>query len=390
VADKTFFCFWGGLTTIGGNIVEIGYGDARVFTDFGRAYNPANPAGMPDGLIEHIQSLSGPVGVFISHLHLDHMGAIDALPASVPVYMTKGSALLHQALNEPPHHGDIRGVAYKTPVSVGGIDVTFYETDHDVYGAAAIYVQTPDLKLAHSGDIRMHGANPQINEAWCTAMRDAQLDYLLMEGTSFWPPVPEGEESNDNKITQIAESEVPNAVEAILRKHTGIAFVNWYPRNIDRIIGLAQAAQKAGRTLVLEPSAAQIASRIVPDLKYVNDAQGLSPEKLLMQNSYANFASIDGYDNADAVYIHSNGVPLGPFDPAFGEMLTRLEEKGIAFAQVSSSGHAPPADILALIDKIKPKVLMPWHSTTPTQMIPVDPNQQVVIPQLGVDYHAAI
>jgi len=39
---KTKMRFLSGLNTIGGNIVEICYGNDRIIFDFGRAYNPAD------------------------------------------------------------------------------------------------------------------------------------------------------------------------------------------------------------------------------------------------------------------------------------------------------------------------------------------------------------
>ncbi len=124
--------FWGGLRTIGGTVVTVEYKDSRVIFDFGMTYNPAS--NIFDGqikrrthgmvrdnlrlkLIPPIDGLysaeslgdyqpklipaeesSQKTAVIISHLHLDHIGAMGLIAPSIPVYLTKESHELYRAL----------------------------------------------------------------------------------------------------------------------------------------------------------------------------------------------------------------------------------------------------------------------------------------------------
>ena len=134
---KTRFKFWSGLDTIGGNIAEITYGKDRIIFDFGLVYNPANSMldakGRPtdthvldllklqsipaiDGIYSEKDLSAGPnylretplaeeqsdfqTAVFISHLHLDHMGAMDTIAPAIPVYMTEASNRLFRTLEK--------------------------------------------------------------------------------------------------------------------------------------------------------------------------------------------------------------------------------------------------------------------------------------------------
>jgi ribonuclease J len=427
---KTTFRFWGGLTTIGGNIVEIRHGDDRVIFDFGRAYNPADVLldkaqgregrrvadmlrlgmippidgiynrddlkNMPDLLCaeEWTGQRKGTTAVFISHKHLDHMGAIDTLAWRIPVYMSSEGAALHEALMEIGE-GPIRGVfpfSYEVPIQIGAIKVTGYAIDHDVHGASAILVETPDLRIAHSGDIRMRGHRPGLNRSWIKKMREKKLDYLLMEGTSFWPP--RDEESNDNRLVQLPEPDVSEAIAEKLAAASGVGFFNFYHRNLSRMKNLMDAAKNAGRTIVFEPPTARLAARFFSGAAYrrvlgesitvkeIND----NPSAFFVQNTLPNVFSLIDYNPAGSVYIHTNGIPLGPFDPAFGSMVSLLGGLGIEFAIVSSSGHGDTEEILQIIDGIKPKTLMPWHSTTPGEMIPLNARQKVIMPEYGKWY----
>ena len=434
--------FWSGLDTIGGNIVEICYGNDRVIFDFGRAYDPADTllakAKGRDGRrvadmlrLKMIPAMDGiysredlaadtlalvaaedsdkNTAVFISHLHLDHMGAIDVLSPKIPVYMSADGAALYQALTaigEGPFCHTVRGFAYEEPVRIGDIAVTGYATDHDVFGSCALLVETPDKRIAFSGDIRMHGRRPELNRHWIAAMRAKTPDYLLMEGTAFWPP--KSTDSEDNKFVQLEEGVVAAVIGEKIAAAEGVAFFNFYHRNLERMEGLMTAAKAAGRHIVFEPATAYLASVFFPSasfkilkteenapwaqdlyLRYPQVTVGEineNPRGYFVQNSFDHIFTLIDYVPAGSVYIHTNGVPLGAFDPAFGSMQAFLKTLGIAFETVTSSGHGDVTAILDIVDGIKPKVLMPWHSTTPQQMVPLDPMQTVVLPEIAKWY----
>ena len=428
---KTTFRFWSGLNTIGGNIAEIRYGDDRVIFDFGRAYNPAdtlltNAQGREGrkvadmlrlGMIPAIDGLYAkadltPVqgcklipaedwaaagkntAVFISHLHLDHMGAIDTIAPGVSVYMSAEGAALYEALmdiGEGPFRRGVKSFDYEKPVQIGGITVTGYAIDHDVHGASAILVETPDMSIAHSGDIRMRGQRPELNHSWIKTMHDKNVDYLFMEGTAFWPP--RDDSGVDNKLQQYKESEVAGEIGRVLLGAGGVGFFNFYHRNLERIDNLIKAAHSAGREIVFEPLTAKLVAQLMPAAKYYVLGENITvtqinqnPKGYFVQNTMGNIFSLMDYEPAGSVYIHTNGIPLGPFDPAFNSMVSFLGALGIEFFTVPSAGHGDMDDILQIVDGIKPKTLVPWHSPAPDQMIPLDSGQQVMIPQLGIWY----
>lgn len=413
MAAKTTFCVHSGLNTIGGNIAEIRYQNDRVIFDFGRAYNPADTllsqangregSKVSDmlrlGMIPAVVGLydndwAGCTAVFISHLHLDHMGAIDTVHPDVPIYMSRESMELYHALmdiGEGPFRQNILPFDYHEPVHIGDIAVTGYPIDHDVLGASALLVETPDLRIAHSGDIRMRGQRPELNQQWIDKMREISVDYLFMEGTSFWPVRDDG--SVDNKFVQYKEAETPHVVSDRLKSVSGVCFFNFYHRNIDRMANMMLAAELSGRTIVLEAATAKLAANFLPDAHYeiINDTITLSqinhnPGAYFVQSTLQGIFSLIDYDVTDSAYIHTNGVPLGAFDPAFGSVLSFLDVLGIVFHSVPSSGHGDKEEILTIIDGIKPKTLVPWHSTSPDTMIPRDPSQKVLLPQKGVWY----
>ncbi|MCL2188176.1 MAG: MBL fold metallo-hydrolase [Defluviitaleaceae bacterium] len=426
---NTKFQFHSGLNTIGGNIAEVRYGDARVLFDFGRAYNPADTllsnaqgregrkvadmlrlgmipkidgiyskddlAQVPDCTLVSAEEWAQKHGentvVFISHLHLDHMGAIDVLAPNIPVYMSTEGAALYEALvklGEPPFCKNIKAFDYEKPLNIGEITVTGYAIDHDVHGASTILVETPDTKIAHSGDIRMRGQRQCLNRNWISAMREKQVDYLFMEGTAFWPP--RDDDAVDNKLVQHLEGDVPDVIGKILNEAEGVVFFNFYHRNLERMENLRKAADIARRRIVLEGTTATLAHRFFPNEKYdvlhetVTLAQvNQNPKGYFVQNSLPNIFSLLDYIPQGSAYIHTNGIPLGPFDPAFNSMLAFLKTLGIAFHTVPSAGHGNQEEILEIIDGIQPKTLVPWHSPAPGEMKPLNLEQKILLPELG-------
>jgi len=325
------------------------------------------------------------------------MGAIDVISPDVPVYMSRDGRTLYGELmkiGEGPFRPleQVQAFDYEVPVSIGEIKVTGYKTDHDVHGSSAIFVETPDTKLAFSGDIRMHGQNPELNHSWMKAMKEQNLDFLLMEGTTFWPP--RDNESFDNKIVQIPEGEIASVVAQKLKDAKGVAFFNFYNRNLERMENLMKAAKEAGRKIVFEPDTAHLARVFFPNSEFlILNQDGINPalinknpDKYFVQNSFDNIFELIDYKADGSIYIHTNGTPLGAFDPSYSAMQSFLSSLGIAHFLASSAGHGDSDAILAIIDAIEPKTLIPWHSMSPQNMIPLNKEQKVILPELDKWY----
>lgn len=433
---KTTIKFWGGLRTIGGNIAEVTYGKDRIIFDFGLVYNPANAiidtkerkqsyvldmlklGAIPaiDGIYSK-EALTGDsfsmkkplpeeesafqTAVFISHLHLDHMGAIDTLSSRIPIYMTEGSKQLYDALENVGEglsvHKETIGISYGQTIQIGEIRITPFQVDHDVLGASSFLIDTPDATIVNSGDLRMHGANPQYTEDWLTNMVSRDIDVLLIEGTTFRPDTKDAETAEEADILTAGIDSLP--------KQNGLGLFNIYHRNIDRINTFLQMAALTDRTPVLEVPTAYLAKQFLTDAKfeiYLDDSSKHSkiakqlltqykgvtaadinqnPANYLLQNSYHLIHNLLDLDLKDSIYLHSNGMPLGSFDPAHSTMHALLDRFGVTYQSLNVSGHAKNEDILYIIDRIKPGVLIPWHSHHPELIKPLDPKQEVYYPK---------
>lgn len=444
--SKTILTFWSGLQTIGGNIAEIRYGNDRIIFDFGLVYNPSTSfvhkaTGRSDryvldllkiGAIPSIDgiytteelkdnafNLKKPIGfedfnintgIFISHLHIDHMGVIDTVASAIPIYMSNESKQLYHVLSKIDEglirERHVTGINYQESIKIGDIVVTPFQTDHDVYGSMALLIRTPDLTVVYSGDIRMHGQHKEYNQAWLEKLRGINIDLLLMEGTSF-----QSTHAKKAKSPLVeAETEIAQVIKKTVINHNRLVLFNIYHRNIDRLNNFIKAGKLCGRTIVLEPKTAYIANQFAEVTDFAifvsNDSKqsdwyqdifkkyprvtieqiNETPNNYLLQNSFDNMADLLDLDVAGSIYLHSNGMPLGEFDPNYQILLSFLKQFQIEYKSFNVSGHATQEDILQLIEDIKPKLLVPWHSHYPELMKPLDPNQAVFLPRKNKKY----
>jgi len=431
MTDQPTLHLYGGIGTIGGTKITVEEGGYRVLFDFGLTYAPggdfwggklrarAGAAGLRDyialgytpalnGLYKAGQAESAGLQpgsgertqVFISHLHLDHMALVDYLADEIPVWMHKESLALFHAVAEtgeqPPVPVGARAFEWEEPIEVGPIKVTPVAVDHDIPGASGLIIETSAGTVVYTGDLRYHGAHPEQTERFIALARAAKPKILLIEGTRL------GEQDAGFHRVVLDENQVAPKFVEILRETAGLALTTLYPRNTPRIADIAAAIGQAGRKLVLSPEMAHIYAAMGGNLAEVAvyrrakdhlalatgsasdwlvkllksgvevlDAPAVkaNPTAYLLQLFYWDLSElIDLQPPAGSVFIHSNGEPLGRFDPAFDLFKRWLSHFGIELAYAASTGHASAADLRRIAEAIQPEILMPIHSHTPEQL----------------------
>nr|WP_283249379.1 MBL fold metallo-hydrolase [Lederbergia citrea] len=360
--------------------------------------------------------------VIISHIHLDHIGAMGTIAPEIPVYLTSDSLKLYRALDTVgegvPGNRNYQSCDYEQSFNVGEITITPIPVDHDTLGACAFHIQTPDGSILYSGDLRLHGKYPERIEQMIEKAKERSFDVLIMEGTTLnsvevhrEPLVPSKELPEDF----LTEKLIPSKMVSVLEEANGIGCFNIYNRNIDRLEGILEAGKNSKRTVVFEPETAYLVSSFLPESEFAIflssetkeemkngkllewkkalferyetlDAVQIneSPSRYFMQNSYEQTMEIFDLNVENGVYIHSNGVPLGDFDPSYQNLKNFLKRIGIDHVLVGTSGHAIPNHLQYILDELDPDFLIPLHSFHPERLIPRRGRQ--VLPEYGVTY----
>lgn len=411
----TCLTFYNGLRTIGGTHILVEHDDSALLFDLGLKYNPAGlfghialPAGLEAGvyartryappvrgLLEQVTEddlnaaarggdwpIVGPFasfGVFLSHVHNDHVGLVPHL-SPADVYLSEPSLAILEALGESgtlaKPDARFHALSGHETFQVGGLSATLLLTDHDIVGASGLLIETPEGTVAYTGDWRRHGAHPERVDAFVAFCQRRKVDMLLTEGTRFRP--------DDAPTTPpIPETELPELVGDALKANPGKrALVNFYARNVERVAAFAEVATAHNRTLAVHPETAALLSktRTIHDLAEDGVRVLNGPDDWLEVVTHAGDYLVEARTedlprfslcpaHSGGVYLHCDGNPLSEHDPSYPTVRSWLEVLGLTYQPLRSGGHAAPDEVRELARAINPGVLVPIHSRFPERML---------------------
>ncbi len=371
-----------------------------------------------------------PTTAFISHLHLDHMLFMGMLHDEVDIYLCKEAQVIEQALQDT-NQGcySIRKVDYKDfshldTIYIGDIKITPYLINPRSYKDWSFYVETPDLKLHYTGDVILHNANAEnvLNEMkW---LKEKNIDVLVCDATSFMDSTMEMIYANANTEViadknlppnMLDEKMVENQLLENMKNKTGLCVINFYQREMAEVEKFEHMAKQCNRILILEPKTAYIVYKFfnkkvniyLPDFKenkhndkqwyktliknatlVTNEEITLNPHKYLLQNSYEYIMELFSLPQENASYLHSGGIPIGSFDPAYNNLksiLSKTKFEYVSFFCENYFTHAYPSQVKYYVDQINANVLIPSHSFNPERLKPKKDRQQL-IPLLNETY----
>ncbi|CAM3749474.1 MBL fold metallo-hydrolase [Erysipelothrix urinaevulpis] len=417
---KTKITFHSGILTIGGTVIEVEYDGARIFFDFGTEFKPE--LNLKDErlqtliehrLVPHLDSVydsrlnynyphesQGPfkdTAVFLSHVHLDHTRMVNYLDPSIPMYALKETKLLLESLNanndfilplydvSEGFTRDIIPCNNKEHIKVGEIDVELLRVDHDAYGACGLLIKTPDLFVAYTGDLRLHGFDRNDSLEFVNQAKGA--DIVIIEGVSISFP----ERPVDPSAPKIESEQdlLDHIVQVVNDNPDKQLTFNCYPANVKR---MKEIVEQSPRQVVMEASFAHILKECLDiDVAYYGNDDAYQLNKKLKKDYNELIADdhkylwqvVDKFENlkGGGVYIHSDATPLGDFDPAYQPFLETLKNQDVEFIRLACSGHAKVEDLNKIVDLIEAKVLVPIHSLRPELL--ENPHGKRYLPERG-------
>ncbi|MBQ7890137.1 MAG: hypothetical protein IJ356_10295 [Erysipelotrichaceae bacterium] len=364
--------------------------------------------------------------IFITHMHLDHMSCMGLVADGVDVYLSEPAQRIEAAL-ETVNQGVLtcRTVGYKvldpnTEYHVGDITVKPFLLNSKSYQDYSFYVKTPDMKIHYTGDLFLHGDYVDAVWAEMNYVKNEHPDVLVCECTTLMDGTMKMMyDSPDAEI--IGKAELPEGMmnkEMVdehlcknLSEKDGLCVFNFYEREMSDVMAFNKMAAKTGRIVAYEPETAYIIWKFfnepvnvyVPDFKYDQDwfkelmahnpvitLKDIheNPKGYLIQNTYAHIMELFDLPNQDACYLHSGGIPIGAYDPAYANMQRILEMAGfthINFFMNNYFSHAYPPQVKYYCDEIDAKVLIPTHGNNPERLLAKEGRQRL-LPKLGVTY----
>lgn len=392
--------FYGGVGVIGGSRIAVEESGYRVLLDLGQSFRPGGglarwPASYrPEreladrlrlgdapaieglyrsDLLDGTGLAPGPdarTAVFVSHPHIDHAGLTAFVDPAVPVYAAPSAARLEAALAASGEAVAGERAAYRaldaqSPVAVGPLTVRRLDIDHDVPGASGYLVETAHGRLAYTGDFRMHGRHPERTRAFAEAARG--VDVLVIEGTTLG-------QAGDARVR--TEDQVDVAFAGALAATPGLVLLALYPRNLERVEAFSDLARSAGREILWPAGAAAFLREMGMPAAQGWDEVGLGqvardPSRYVVTLRPMHLPHLlDLPTGPSARFVHANGEPLGPFDPAWGLLSEWLGHLGVPLSVIGTGGHATPDDLAWLVTAIRPKSVYPIHTLAPERLLP--------------------
>ena len=390
-AERLIYLPLGGAGEIGMNAYVYGYGlpgkEKLIVVDLGVTFPDMDTTPGVDLILPDIAWLkerrADIEGIFITHAHEDHVGAIGHYWQSLgaPVYARAFTANI--ARRKLAEHGLPDNVVtvvepYPQVIECGPLKISYVPISHSIPESAGLIIDTPVGRLIHSGDFKIDETpvvgDPFNRPLWEEVSKDG-VKALICDSTNVFSPLPGR-----------SENTIGDAIAEMMSNATGTVVATTFASNIARLKTLGLAAKKANRSVVLLGRSMQ---RMVEAATQVGILSGfppiVSPEDALnmprnsimllvtgsqgerraasaqlAQGKYLGLSLKDG----DTFLFSSKTIPGN--ERGVIRIMNQLSELGVdviddAGGKYHVSGHANRPDLATMHEIVKPEMLIPMH-----------------------------
>jgi len=374
----------GGLTEIGRNMTVFEYKSKLLIVDCGVLFPEDNQPGidliLPD--FSYIRDrLDDVIGIFLTHGHEDHIGAVPYLLRERGDIAIYGSALtlalITAKLKEHRITPLIREVKEGGTEDVGPFTLEFVAVNHSIPDALAVVIHTGAGRVLATGDFKMDQLplDGRVTDLRTFSRLGEQgVDLFMVDSTNADVP---GFTPSEREIMPAL-----NQVISSTKRRVIVASFSSHVHRVQQIIDVAALHRRKvvfiGRSMVRNMKIAEDMGylSIPPDL--IIDAKDLDQyddnvvlictgsqgEPMAALSRMANGDHQIRVGEGDTVILASSLIP-GNENSVFRVIneLTRFGAKVVhkANAMVHVSGHAAAGELLYCYNIVKPKYVLPIH-----------------------------
>ena len=390
-----------GANQVGGICIEIACGETTIIIDAGLPLDHDNQktveSVLPQPLFDDLQKGKKKVdAVLLSHAHMDHYGLINSFPAGTKFYCGEATADLINITNRTQARPTVQEpvITFQPwrEFKIGDFSIKPFLMDHSAFGANGFLVSANGKSIFFTGDFRGHGRKSKLLQRLIE--KPPKVDALLMEGTLI------GERASEQTVS---EAELEEKFLNEMADNSGIVLVTTSSQNIDRLVTIFRAAKRSGRMFIIDFYTAEILEILK---KYANlpnaewprirvcypgplakrfeqlglqeilskhSANGIKwtrineiRERVVMLIRPGFMPNIKRSINLEgAVWIYSMWRGYLERSKPLKNMKKYLEDKGVKFCFMHTSGHATISDLKSLVEAMKPAFVIPIHSFYP-------------------------
>ncbi|KKP98974.1 MAG: RNA-metabolising metallo-beta-lactamase [Parcubacteria group bacterium GW2011_GWD2_38_12] len=380
----------GGFGEVGRNMMVLEYKDDIIIVDVGLRFREEDMPGV-DFIIPNISYLKGKEknirGIFITHGHFDHIGAIPYLIEKLgnpPIFATplsRGIILKRQEefpnlLKLEIHPIDKSKIE---PISLGHFTVEAYHINHNIPDAIGLAIHTPVGTVIHTCDFKFDftpvGDYPTDLNVF-SKFGEKGILALLSDSTGV-----------EQAGSTLSESVIMKNLDEVFQNTQGRLIVSTFSSLLSRVQQIIMLAEAHGRKVAIEgysmKSNVEIARELgylkiqkgtIIDIKDIDEyphnkaviictgAQGESSAALMrIVNREHRFVRLH---KNDTVVFSSSVVPGNERTVQFlKDLIARQGAKIFHYKMmdIHASGHAQVEDLKMMISLIKPRYFVPIH-----------------------------
>ncbi|MBQ8481695.1 MAG: ribonuclease J [Alphaproteobacteria bacterium] len=355
-------------------VVDVGYGFLTDYPGMDLAY------ASPDFLDAYKDDI---VGLFITHGHEDHMGAIAQIwpHLECPVYaMDFTIGLIKERLREFKMDDAVPliSVNKNRKVTIPNFEVEFISVAHSVPQTCGLAIRTKYGNVFHATDWRFDDENLSM-----LPTDFAALHKLAADGVDMFVCDSTNVMLNQKLPT---ESEVRERLLELVPQIEGGLIVSCFATNLMRLESLILAAQKANRVPIVFGRSLAAVVRIAKECGYlqnlpltysIENAIDVPSDQAMYicTGSQANYRSaLSLIANGESKYVKLDASDTVIFSskmiPGNEPKIERMQEKMIAQGAtvitdeddtIHASGHADKNDLRKMYELLKPSIVLPVH-----------------------------
>ena len=383
--EELLFLALGGSGEIGMNVNLYGCRGKWLMADLGLTFADTDYPGvdliLPE--LEFIEERMGDlVGIFLTHGHEDHIGALPYLAADlkVPLYATPFTAgLIAGKLEEEGLTGQVslRIVERGGSVDLDPFRVTYVPLAHSIPEGNGLLIETPFGKVFHTGDWKIDETpvlgHPSSADT-LTEIGDSGVLALVCDSTNTFQEQPSGSEAG-----------VHDGLLEEVKKAKGRVLITTFASNAARLETIGKVANETGRRVcvagrsldrIIKVAKATGYLRDFPEPVRFDEAMRLPRHELLIiatggqgeARAALGRIAFDTHElklkEGDTVIFSSKQIPGNEI--AIGRIMNALSDLGILTvterqAHVHVSGHPGRPELAAMYRWMRPEILVPVH-----------------------------
>jgi len=390
-SDRMIYLPLGGAGEIGMNCYVYGYGaegqERLIVVDMGVTFpdmdsSPGVDLIMPD--IAWLEERKNQIeAIFITHAHEDHVGAVGHLFGRLGAPIHARAFTANIARGKLAEYGLSDKVvttasAWPETVKAGPFSVGFLPISHSIPESSALVIDSPEGRIIHTGDFKLD-ETPMVGEAfdpelWASVAAPG-VKALICDSTNVFTPV-----------AGRSEASIADEITSLVSEAKQMVVATTFASNVARVKTLAEAGQRAGRSVCLLGRAmrrmiqASVETGVLTDFPPVigpEDVTSMPRENVMLlvtgsqgERRAASAQLANGKYNGitlkegDLFLFSSKTIPGN--ERGVIRIMNQFSEKGIDVVDDTQgryhvSGHANRPDLETMHKLVKPQMVIPMH-----------------------------